>query len=142
LALAKLLHYGTEEQKQHYLPRLAKGIEVPAFALTSPWAGSDAAAIPDVGIVCKGQWQGQEVVGMRVSWNKRYITLAPVCTVLGLAFRLYDPERLMGETEDLGITCALVPRDLPGVAIGRRHIPLNTFFYEWAHSGQRCLHAP
>ena len=123
-----LLHYGTEEQKQHYLPRLAKGIEVPAFALTSPWAGSDAAAIPDVGIVCKGQWQGQEVVGMRVSWNKRYITLAPVCTVLGLAFRLYDPERLMGQTEDLGITCALVPRDLPGVAIGRRHIPLNTFF--------------
>jgi acyl-CoA dehydrogenase len=123
-----LLHYGTEEQKKHYLPRLAKGIEVPAFALTSPWAGSDAAAIPDVGIVCKGNWQGKEVLGMRVSWNKRYITLAPVCTVLGLAFRLYDPERLVGETEDIGITCALVPRDHPGVVIGRRHIPLNTFF--------------
>ncbi|MGA1093841.1 MAG: acyl-CoA dehydrogenase, partial [Burkholderiaceae bacterium] len=123
-----LLHYGTEEQKQHYLPRLAKGIEVPAFALTSPWAGSDAAAIPDVGIVCKGQWQGKEVLGMRVSWNKRYITLAPVCTVLGLAFRLYDPEKLLGGQEDIGITCALVPRDHPGVVIGRRHIPLNTFF--------------
>jgi acyl-CoA dehydrogenase len=123
-----LLHYGTEEQKQHYLPRLAKGIEVPAFALTSPWAGSDAAAIPDVGVVCKGQWQGKEVLGMRVSWNKRYITLAPVCTVLGLAFRLYDPEKLLGGQEDIGITCALVPRDHPGVVIGRRHIPLNTFF--------------
>jgi len=123
-----LLHYGTEEQKQHYLPRLAKGIEVPAFALTSPWAGSDAAAIPDLGIVCKGQWQGKEVLGMRVSWNKRYITLAPVCTVLGLAFRLYDPETLLGGQEDIGITCALVPRDHPGVVIGRRHIPLNTFF--------------
>ena len=123
-----LLHYGTEEQKQHYLPRLAKGIEIPAFALTSPWAGSDAAAIPDVGIVCKGQWQGKEVLGMRVSWNKRYITLAPVCTVLGLAFRLYDPETLLGGQEDIGITCALVPRDHPGVVIGRRHIPLNTFF--------------
>ncbi|MGA1323619.1 MAG: acyl-CoA dehydrogenase, partial [Burkholderiaceae bacterium] len=123
-----LLHYGTQEQKQHYLPRLAKGIEVPAFALTSPWAGSDAAAIPDVGIVCKGQWQGKEVLGMRVSWNKRYITLAPVCTVLGLAFRLYDPEKLLGGQEDIGITCALVPRDHPGVVIGRRHIPLNTFF--------------
>jgi acyl-CoA dehydrogenase len=123
-----LLHYGTVEQKQHYLPRLAKGIEVPAFALTSPWAGSDAAAIPDVGVVCKGQWQGKEVLGMRVSWNKRYITLAPVCTVLGLAFRLYDPEKLLGGQEDIGITCALVPRDHPGVVIGRRHIPLNTFF--------------
>ena len=123
-----LLHYGTQEQKQHYLPRLAKGIEVPAFALTSPWAGSDAAAIPDVGIVCKGQWQGKEVLGMRVSWNKRYITLAPVCTVLGLAFRLYDPEKLLGGQKDIGITCALVPRDHPGVVIGRRHIPLNTFF--------------
>jgi len=123
-----LLHYGTESQKQHYLPRLARGEEIPAFALTSPWAGSDAASIPDLGVVCKGQWQGQEVVGMRVSWNKRYITLAPVCTVLGLAFRLIDPDNLLGRGRDIGITCALVPRTHPGVEIGRRHIPLNTYF--------------
>jgi acyl-CoA dehydrogenase len=120
-----LLAYGTPEQKTHYLPRLARGEEVPAFALTSPWAGSDAAAIPDAGVICKGEWQGEQVLGMRVSFDKRYITLAPVCTVFGLAFRLYDPEHLLGQTEDLGITCALVPRDTPGVTIGRRHLPLN-----------------
>lgn len=120
-----LLHYGTPEQKQHYLPRLARGEEIPAFALTSPWAGSDAASIPDAGVVCKGVWQGEEVLGMRVNFDKRYITLAPVCTVFGLAFRLYDPEHLLGEVEDLGITCALVPHDQPGVEIGRRHLPLN-----------------
>ena len=120
-----LLHYGTPEQKQHYLPRLAAGLDIPAFALTSPWAGSDAASIPDSGVVCRGQYQGREVLGMRVSFDKRYITLAPVCTVFGLAFRLYDPERLLGEVEDLGITCALVPHDHPGVDIGRRHFPLN-----------------
>lgn len=120
-----LLHYGTPEQKQHYLPRLAQGLEIPAFALTSPWAGSDAASIPDAGVVCKGQWQGREVLGMRVSFDKRYITLAPVCTVFGLAFRLYDPDHLLGSEEDLGITCALVPHDHPGVDIGRRHFPLN-----------------
>ncbi|MBS0354594.1 MAG: acyl-CoA dehydrogenase [Proteobacteria bacterium] len=120
-----LLHYGTPEQKQHYLPRLATGLEIPAFALTSPWAGSDAASIPDSGVVCRGQFQGREVLGMRVSFDKRYITLAPVCTVFGLAFRLYDPDRLLGDVEDLGITCALVPHDHPGVDIGRRHFPLN-----------------
>jgi acyl-CoA dehydrogenase len=120
-----LLHYGTDAQKQHYLPRLAAGKDIPAFALTSPWAGSDAASIPDSGVVCHGQWQGKEVLGMRVSFDKRYITLAPVCTVFGLAFRLFDPERLLGDTEDLGITCALVPWDHPGVDIGRRHFPLN-----------------
>ncbi|WP_374484441.1 acyl-CoA dehydrogenase [Zoogloea sp.] len=120
-----LLHYGTPEQKQHYLPRLATGLDIPAFALTSPWAGSDAASIPDAGIVCRGQYQGREVLGMRVSFDKRYITLAPVCTVFGLAFRLYDPDRLLGDVEDLGITCALVPHDHPGVDIGRRHFPLN-----------------
>ncbi|BAL26547.1 acyl-CoA dehydrogenase [Azoarcus sp. KH32C] len=120
-----LLHYGTPEQKSHYLPRLAKGLEIPAFALTSPWAGSDAASIPDSGVVCKGQWQGREVLGMRVSFDKRYITLAPVCTVFGLAFRLYDPDGLLGANPDLGITCALVPADHPGVSIGRRHFPLN-----------------
>src|SRR5512134_2080311 len=104
-----LLHYGTEQQKSHYLPRLAKGLEVPCFALTSPEAGSDAASIPDFGVVCKGTWQGKEVLGMRVTWDKRYITLGPVATLLGLAFRLYDPERLLGDKTDLGITCALVP---------------------------------
>ncbi|HYO27382.1 MAG TPA: acyl-CoA dehydrogenase [Azonexus sp.] len=123
-----LLHYGTDEQKNHYLPRLAKGIEVPAFALTSPWAGSDAASIPDSGIVCKGMWQGKEVLGMRVSWDKRYITLAPVCTVFGLAFHLYDPDGLLGEKKHVGITCALVPYDHPGVDTGRRHFPLNAMF--------------
>lgn len=123
-----LLHYGTEEQKNHYLPRLARGEEVPAFALTSPWAGSDAAAIPDFGIVCMGQWQGREVLGMRVTWDKRYITLAPVCTLLGLAFRLYDPDALLGSEKDVGITCALVPHDHPGVDLGRRHFPLNAVF--------------
>ena len=123
-----LLHYGTEEQKNHYLPRLAKGLEVPAFALTSPWAGSDAASIPDFGVVCKGTWQGKEVLGMRVTWDKRYITLAPVCTILGLAFRLYDPDGLLGDKKDIGITCALVPHDHPGVDVGRRHFPLNAVF--------------
>ncbi|MBR0567930.1 acyl-CoA dehydrogenase [Azoarcus sp. L1K30] len=120
-----LLHYGTDEQKAYYLPRLARGDDIPAFALTSPWAGSDAASIPDAGVVCKGIWNGQEVLGARVSIDKRYITLAPVCTVFGLAFRLYDPEHLLGEEADLGITCALVPHDHPGVEIGRRHFPLN-----------------
>ena len=120
-----LIHYGTEEQKQYWLPRLASGEDVPAFALTSPWAGSDAAAIPDAGVVCRGEWEGREVLGMRVSFDKRYITLAPVCTVFGLAFRLYDPEHLLGENDDLGITVALVPRELQGVEIGRRHLPLD-----------------
>jgi acyl-CoA dehydrogenase len=123
-----LLHYGTEEQKNHFLPRLAKGLDIPAFALTSPWAGSDAASIPDAGIVCKGEWQGKEVIGMRVSWDKRYITLGPLCTILGLAFRLYDPDSLLGDRKDIGITCALVPHDHPGVDVGRRHFPLNAAF--------------
>ncbi|WP_345790738.1 acyl-CoA dehydrogenase [Parazoarcus communis] len=131
-----LLHYGTPEQKQHYLPRLARGQEIPAFALTSPWAGSDAASIPDAGVVCKGSWQGREVLGMRVSFDKRYITLAPVCTVFGLAFRLYDPDRLLGGESDLGITCALVPHDHPGVEIGRRHFPLNAVWMNGPIRGQ------
>ena len=123
-----LLHYGTDEQKNHYLPRLAKGLEIPAFALTSPWAGSDAASIPDVGIVCKGMWQGKEVIGMRVTWDKRYITLGPVCTILGLAFHLYDPDGLLGNKKHIGITCALVPWDHPGVETRRRLFPLNAMF--------------
>ena len=123
-----LLHYGTPEQKRHYLPRLAKGLEIPCFALTNPHAGSDAAAIPDRAIVCKGLWEGREVVGMRVTWDKRYITLGPVATLLGLAFRLYDPDRLLGGAADVGITCALVPTNHPGVHTGRRHFPLNATF--------------
>jgi acyl-CoA dehydrogenase len=130
-----LMHYGTEEQKNHYLPRLAKGLDIPAFALTNPDAGSDAASIPDFGIVCKGMWQGKEVLGMRLTWDKRYITLGPICTVLGLAFRLRDPEHLLGDREDLGITCALVPTGTPGVNIGRRHFPLNAVFQNGPNSG-------
>lgn len=123
-----LLHYGTEQQKNYYLPRLARGEEMPCFALTGPMAGSDASAMLDTGVVCKGQFEGKEVLGMRVTWDKRYITLAPVATVLGLAFKLYDPEHLLGEQEDLGITCALIPVNTPGVEIGRRHFPINIPF--------------
>ena len=123
-----LLHYGTESQKNHFLPRLASGEEVPCFALTGPRAGSDAASIPDTGVICKGAWQGGEIIGIRLNFSKRYITLAPVATVVGLAFRLFDPDGLMGDRPDLGITCALIPRDTPGVTIGRRHFPLNVPF--------------
>ena len=123
-----LQHYGTEEQKNHYLPRLARGLEIPCFALTSPEAGSDAGAIPDTGVVCMGEWQGEQVLGMRLTWNKRYITLAPIATVLGLAFKLSDPEHLLGDQDDLGITCALIPTNTPGVEIGKRHFPLNVPF--------------
>ncbi|WP_440878152.1 acyl-CoA dehydrogenase FadE [Vibrio natriegens] len=123
-----LQHYGTEEQKDYYLPRLAEGREIPCFALTSPEAGSDAGSIPDYGVVCKGQWEGKEVLGMRLTWNKRYITLAPVATVLGLAFKLRDPQGLLGDKEDLGITCALIPTNVKGVEIGNRHFPLNVPF--------------
>ena len=123
-----LQHYGTDEQKDYYLPRLAVGKEIPCFALTSPEAGSDAGSIPDFGIVCKGEWEGEEVLGMRLTWNKRYITLAPIATVLGLAFKLRDPDHLLGEEEELGITCALIPTHIKGVDIGRRHFPLNVPF--------------
>ncbi|RPH21905.1 acyl-CoA dehydrogenase [Buttiauxella warmboldiae] len=123
-----LQHYGTEEQKDYYLPRLARGQEIPCFALTSPEAGSDAGAIPDTGVVCMGEWQGQQVLGMRLTWNKRYITLAPIATVLGLAFKLSDPDHLLGDEEDPGITCALIPTHTPGVEIGKRHFPLNVPF--------------
>ncbi|WP_324020391.1 acyl-CoA dehydrogenase [Pantoea sp. JZ29] len=123
-----LQHYGTEKQKDHYLPRLARGDEIPCFALTSPEAGSDAGAIPDTGVVCMGEWQGQQVLGMRLTWNKRYITLAPIATVLGLAFKLSDPDHLLGDKDELGITCALIPTSTPGVEIGHRHFPLNVPF--------------
>lgn len=123
-----LMHYGTDEQKQHYLPRLAGGEEIPCFALTSPVAGSDAGAIPDKGIVCKGQWEGKEVLGLKVTWNKRYITLAPVATLIGLAIKVYDPDKLLGDQDDIGVTCVMVPRETEGVNAGARHLPMNTVF--------------
>ncbi|HVH20584.1 MAG TPA: acyl-CoA dehydrogenase, partial [Myxococcota bacterium] len=123
-----LLHYGTDAQKRHYLPRLATGEEIPCFALTGPEAGSDAAATQSEGIICHDKWDGREVLGMRLHWRKRYITLAPIATVIGLAFRLRDPEHLLGPREDLGITCALVPAKLPGIEIGDRHDPLGVPF--------------
>lgn len=123
-----LLHYGTPEQKNYYLPRLAKGLDVPCFALTSPVAGSDAGSMTDHGIVCLGEHDGQTILGIRLTFDKRYITLAPIATVIGLAFKLYDPEHLLGNKEDIGITCALIPRNTPGIEIGRRHFPLNTAF--------------
>jgi acyl-CoA dehydrogenase len=123
-----LLHYGTEEQKNYYLPRLAKGEEIPCFALTSPIAGSDAGSMTDHGIVCWQDWEGKKTLGIRLNFNKRYITLAPIATVIGLAFKLYDPDHLLGDKEDVGITCALIPRQTPGLTIGRRHFPLDTPF--------------
>ncbi|HEU4652900.1 MAG TPA: acyl-CoA dehydrogenase, partial [Steroidobacteraceae bacterium] len=124
-----LLHYGTEEQRNHYLPRLARGEDVPCFALTGPRAGSDAASIPDTGIVCRGMYEGREVIGVRLNFSKRYITLAPIATVIGLAFKLFDPEKLLGgDRTDYGITCALIPRNTAGITIGRRHFPLNVPF--------------
>jgi acyl-CoA dehydrogenase len=134
-----LMHYGTEEQKQHYLPRLADGREVPCFALTGPFAGSDATSIPDYGIVCTGEWNGASVVGVKLTFEKRYITLAPVATVIGLAFRMYDPDGLIGDTTDIGITLALLPRDTPGVEVGRRHFPLNSPFQNGPVEGREVF---
>ncbi|MES2320370.1 MAG: acyl-CoA dehydrogenase [Pseudomonadota bacterium] len=131
-----LLHYGTDAQKAYYLPRLAKGLEIPCFALTSPYAGSDAAAIPDIGVVCMGTHEGRETLGMRVSWTKRYITLAPVATLLGLAFQTRDPEHLLSSDDAPGITCALIPTTHAGVEIGRRHRPLNAAFQNGPTSGK------
>jgi len=137
LGPGELLHYfGTQAQKEHYLPRLASGKEVPCFALTSPLAGSDAASMPDKGVVCKGQFDGKEVLGLRVSWNKRYITLAPVATVVGLAFKAYDPDGLLGDRKDLGITCALIPANTPGVETGKRHLPGGAPFMNGTTRGE------
>ncbi len=124
-----LLKYGTEAQKQHYLPRLARGEEVPCFALTAPEAGSDASSIPDTGVVCRQDHDGNKnVLGIRLNFDKRYITLGPVATVLGVAFQLRDPQHLLGERENVGITLALIPAATPGVSIGERHNPNNMAF--------------
>jgi acyl-CoA dehydrogenase len=131
-----LMHYGTEEQRQHYLPRLAVGEEIPCFALTSPEAGSDAGGIPDQGIVCKEVFNGKEVLGLRLTWDKRYITLAPIATVLGLAVKVKDPEGLLGDKEDLGITCCLIPKSHPGVELGNRHDPMGLRFYNGTTRGK------
>lgn len=130
-----LLQFGTKEQQEHWLPRLADGREIPCFGLTSPEAGSDAASMTDTGVVCRGEHNGQEVLGIRLNWHKRYITLGPIATVLGLAFRLHDPERLLGGEEEIGITVALVPTSAPGVEIGRRHIPCLQMFQNGPTSG-------
>jgi acyl-CoA dehydrogenase len=134
-----LLHYGTEAQKQRYLPGLASGDEIPCFALTGPRAGSDAASIPDVGVVCKGKFDGKQIVGVRLNWDKRYITLAPIATVLGLAFKLYDPDHLIGDEDEYGITAALIPTDTKGVKIGRRHFPLNVPFQNGPTQGKNVF---
>jgi acyl-CoA dehydrogenase len=129
LGPGELLHkYGTQEQKDYYLPRLAKGEEIPCFALTETKAGSDAASGLSQGIVCEDDWQGKKVVGIRLTFRKRYITLAPIATLIGLSFRLYDPDHLLGELDDIGITCALIPRDIDGIRIGNRHDPMGVPF--------------
>ena len=131
-----LSHYGTEEQKAYYLPRLAEGKEIPCFALTSVTAGSDATAIQDTGVICKGSYQGKEIVGIKLNWEKRYITLAPIATVLGLAFKLFDPDHLLGQQANIGITLCLIPTSHPGVTIGKRHYPMNLAFQNGPTSGK------
>ncbi|MEE9422036.1 MAG: acyl-CoA dehydrogenase [Gammaproteobacteria bacterium] len=131
-----LIKYGTEEQKDYYLPRLASGQEIPCFALTGPTAGSDATSIPDTGVVCKGEWEGKEVLGMRLNFSKRYITLSPIATLIGLAFRLQDPDSLIGDTKDYGITCAMIPRSATGLEIGRRHLPIGDVFLNGPIKGE------
>lgn len=131
-----LLHYGTEEQKDYYLPRLASGAEIPCFALTGPEAGSDAGSIPDTGIVCEGEFNGKQVLGLKLNWEKRYITLGPIATVLGLAFKVYDPDHLLGQEVELGITCALIPTTITGITIGNRHFPMNSAFQNGPNSGK------
>jgi acyl-CoA dehydrogenase len=136
LGPAELLqHYGTPLQKDYYLPRLASGDEIPCFALTSPTAGSDATSIIDSGIVCKGIYEDKECLGLRLNWNKRYITLAPVATLLGVAVHVFDPERMLSDTEDVGISLVLVPTHCAGVVQGQRHSPLHQAFMNGPISG-------
>jgi len=131
-----LMRFGTKEQQARWLPRLADGREIPCFGLTSPDAGSDAASMIDNGVVCKGTFEGREVLGLRLNWHKRYITLGPVATLLGLAFKAYDPDGLLGSDKDLGITLALIPAHLPGVEIGRRHLPSMQVFQNGPNWGK------
>src|SRR6202012_1822189 len=131
-----LMRFGTKQQQQHWMPRLASGIDIPCFGLTSPEAGSDAASMVDTGIICKGNFEGNEVLGLRLNWHKRYITLGPVATLLGLAFKAYDPDHLVGSTEELGITVALIPTHLPGVSIGHRHLPSMQVFQNGPNWGK------
>jgi acyl-CoA dehydrogenase len=131
-----LMRFGTKEQQDRWLPRLADGRDIPCFGLTSPEAGSDAASMIDTGVICKGTFEGQEVIGLKLNWHKRYITLGPVSTLLGLAFKAYDPDHLVGSKEDLGISVALIPTHLPGVKIGHRHLPAMQVFQNgpnWGH---------
>jgi alkylation response protein AidB-like acyl-CoA dehydrogenase len=134
-----LMHYGTDEQRDFWLPRLAKGLEIPCFALTSPEAGSDAGGIPDIGTVTIGEYEGKQVLGLSVTWDKRYITLAPIASVLGLAFKVQDPKGLLGGEEDLGITCALIPKAHPGVQLGNRHDPMGVNFYNGTTRGENVF---
>lgn len=148
-----LLHYGTEAQKEKYLYGLADGTEIPCFGLTGPDAGSDASSMPDSGVVCRSKFEGKEdVLGIRLNWEKRYITLGPVATIIGLAFKLYDPDSLLGDKKDIGITLALIRPDIEGVDIGNRHFPLNQTFMngpirgkdvfipmDWVIGGEECI---
>lgn len=131
-----LQEYGTKSQQDYYLPRLATGEEIPCFALTSPEAGSDAGSIPDTGIICRDIFEDKEILGIKLNWDKRYITLAPIATVLGLAFKLEDPDGFFGDNKELGITCALIPTNIEGVTIGRRHFPLNVPFQNGPTQGE------
>ncbi|HEY7764296.1 MAG TPA: acyl-CoA dehydrogenase, partial [Aestuariivirgaceae bacterium] len=134
-----LLHYGTEDQRNHYLPRLASGEDIPCFALTEPHAGSDAAASRSKGIVCYGQFEGRETIGVRITLSKRYITLAPVATLIGLAFDMHDPDGLLGGPENIGITCALIPRSTQGIIIGERHDPMGVPFANGPITGRNVF---
>lgn len=131
-----LMRFGTKEQQDRWLPRLAAGQDIPCFGLTSPEAGSDAASMIDTGVICKGNFEGREVIGLKLNWHKRYITLGPVATLLGLAFKAYDPDHLVGDQEELGITVALIPTHLPGVSIGHRHLPAMQVFQNGQNWGR------
>jgi acyl-CoA dehydrogenase len=131
-----LMRFGTKDQQERWLPRLADGLDIPCFGLTSPEAGSDAASMIDSGIICKGTFEGREMLGLKLNWHKRYITLGPVATLLGLAFKAYDPDHLIGEVDELGITVALIPTHLPGVSIGRRHLPAMQVFQNGPNWGR------
>jgi acyl-CoA dehydrogenase len=140
LGPGELLHqFGTKAQQDYWLPRLADAREIPCFGLTSPEAGSDAASMIDSGIVCRGTYEGREIIGIRLNWHKRYITLGPIATVLGLAFKLYDPDHLIGTRDEIGITLALVPTNLPGIEIGRRHLPAMQVFQNGPNQGRNVF---